>query len=134
MLLISFILLLNKSISESLITINPFNRGLFKVPFRIILRFTSPSLKIKYSSAKISINSINFPLPINLRSKLSDLFIGIEPSILIGFWESFNNSEKSISKIEFLNSISPLSKTIFLFFIDELLEEILLEKDYVSRS
>ena len=134
MLLISFIILLKKSISESLIATNPFNRGLFKVPFRIILRFTSPSLKVKYSSAKISINSINFPFPINLRSKLSDLFIGIEPSILIGISESLIRREKSISKTELSNSTSPLSNIIVLFLIDELLEEISLEKDCLSRS
>ena len=108
-------MLFKKSISESLTTINPFNRGLFKVPFRITLRFTSPSLKVKYSSAKISINSINFSFPINLRSKLSDLFIGIEPSILIGISESFIRREKSISKIELLNLTSPLSNIILLF-------------------
>ena len=121
-LLISFIILLRKSISESLTTINPFNRGLLKVPFRITLRFTSPFLKVKYSSAKISIKSINFPFPINLKSKLSDLLIGIEPSKLIGISESFIKREKSISKIELLNSTSPLSNIIMLFFIDELLD------------
>ena len=45
---------------------------------------------------------MNFSLPVNLKSKLSSLFIGIEPSILIGNSESFNN-EKSISKIELFN-------------------------------
>ena len=42
--------------------------------------------------------------------------------------------EKSISKIALLNSIIPLSNNILVFFIDELLEEISLEKDFVSRS
>ena len=131
---IFFITLLKKSTSESLIATNPFNRGLFKLPFRIILRFTSPSLKVKYSSAKISINSISFPFPINLRSKLSDLFIGIEPSILIGISESFIRMEKSISKLELSNSTSPWFNIIELFLIYELLEVISLEKDFVSRS
>jgi len=48
--------------------------------------------------------------------------------------ESFISNEKSILKTELLNSISPLSNIIWLFLIDELLEEITLEKDFVSRS
>ena len=42
-------------------------------------------------------------------------------------------AEKSILKAELLNSISPLSKTIWLFFIDKLFEEISLEIDFSSR-
>ena len=79
---------------------------------------------MKYLSAKISIKSINCLLPVNLISKLSDFFIGIKPSILIGISDSFIRREKSISKIELLNLINPLLNTILLFFIDELLEEI----------
>jgi len=46
---------------------------------------------------------MNSPLPINLRSKLSNLFIGIVPLKLIGMSESLIRREKSISKIELLN-------------------------------
>ena len=104
------------------------------VPFNIILRFKSPFLKVKNSSVKFSINSKSFPLPNNLRSKLSDLSIGISPLILRGVLESFMSKEKSISKIELVNSINPLSNSISLFFIDELLVEISLEKDFLSKS
>ena len=66
----------------------------------------------------MSISSINLPFPINLKSKSSFLLRGIDPSILIGIFESFNSREKSISKFELLYSIFPLSNNIWLFFID----------------
>ena len=44
--------------------------------------------------------------------------MGIEPLILIGISDSFIRREKSISKIESLNSTSPLSNIIVLFLID----------------
>ena len=57
---------------------------------------------MKYSSAKISINSINFPLPFNLKSNFSSLFIGIEPEIFSGVFELFNKKDKSkLKKINY---------------------------------
>ena len=57
-------------------------------------------------------------------------FLGLD----LNYWKEKAKAEKSISKIELLNATSPLSNIIVLFLIDELLEEISLEKDFVSRS
>ena len=62
------------------------------------------------------------------------LYIFIETTIDINDIDTDQTSFLYDDKIEFLNSINPLSNNIFLFFIDELFEAISLEKDFVSIS